>query len=181
MDVGKFKSSFGRLTVWITLPPLLIASIGISTYALRLQSDWELERTRVLSVTRPKVVEARESASELMMQFRNSENGTVNSEDELISYLQVAARNMDFTIDSLKVERKTVSANNNIPVLRASIRGAGTISSIKAYIGDVTARHQLLSESSLQISEGSSSIEKDMCKASITFELVLFEPQGGEI
>lgn len=179
MDVGKFKASRGRLTAWVGIPPLLIFSIGISSYALKQQSEWQLERTRLLAETLPKVVETRQFASELMAQFQDSEKGVIASEDQLISYLQSTARNMSFTVDSLKVDRKISAAQNNLPILMASVKGSGSVAAIKAFIGEVTARHQLLTESSLQIQEGSRNLGVDVCSATLSFELVLFDPKDG--
>lgn len=175
MDIGKFKASRTRLLLWVLIPPFLIAGIGLTSYALNQQSEWVLERTRVLAEMLPRVVVAQQSASSLIESFNASEAGSIKTEDELISFLQNSANNATFMVDSLKVERKVSSASKNIPVLTASVRGSGTIGAVQSFMGDVTTGQQLLSETSLQISPGGTSASGEgSCRADITFELILF-------
>jgi hypothetical protein len=85
-------------------------------------------------------------------------------------------------VDTLKVERKTAAANGSLPVLMANVRGSGSFEAVQVFLGDVTSRQQLLTESSLQISQGSQSLGEDICRADISFELILFnlkKPGGG--
>jgi hypothetical protein len=182
MDVGKFKASLPRLFLWILIPPLLITSIGLTSYAMRQQSDWHLERTRAYAEVLPELALAKRRAETLISDFNNSEAGRIKSEDELISFLQNSAPQCGFMVDTLKVERKTSSATGNLPVLNANVRGSGSFAAVQAFIGDVTSRQQLLTESSLQISLGNQALGEDFCRADISFELILFDqnkPAGG--
>ncbi|MDF7799996.1 hypothetical protein P4C99_11020 [Pontiellaceae bacterium B1224] len=183
MDLGKFKASRTRLLLWVLIPPFLISGIGLTSFALDQQSTWVLERTKALSEILPKVVAAQESVESLLQTFNASEAGRIKTEDELISFLQNAANNADFMVDSLKVERKVAAMSKNVPVLAASIRGSGTIMAVRSFLGDVTARQQLLSETSLQINQGGRSLGEESCRADITFELILFKngKSGGEV
>lgn len=178
MDVGKFKASRGRLISWVILPPVLIVGIGLSSFALSLESEWELERTRVLAELLPKVEEARKEADNLIVQYRESDTGSVTSEDELISFLQNIAQQTGFTVDTLKVERRGSSAGHNVPVLTAHIRGSGTMLSLQNFIADAGSRQQLLSERALKISQGGQVVGEEICRADITFELALFKMGG---
>lgn len=175
MDIGKFKASRGRLTAWILIPPVLIVGIGLTSFALRQQSEWQLERTRVLADLLPKVKQTEQEALSLLARFNESEAGSIKSEDELISFLQNAAREADFTVDSLKVERKGSSANKNTPILTAMVRGTGTFRSVQTFMSDAASKQHLLSESALQINQGGDKNNKDSCRADMTFELILFD------
>lgn len=182
MDIGKFKASRTRLLLWVLIPPVLISGIGLTSFALNKQSEWVLERTKVLSETLPKIVAAQRHAETLIETFNTSEAGSIKTEDELISFLQTAANHAGFMVDSLKVERKFSAISKNIPMLTASVRGSGTIIAVEAFLGDVTVRQQLLSETSLQISQVGKSRGEEFCRANITFELILFnhaKPGGG--
>lgn len=175
MDIGKFKTSRARLTAWILIPPVLMAGLGLMSFALKLQSQWQLERTQVLAELLPRVVEARRTAEVLLQEFADSEAGAVKNEDELISFLQRAALQADFLVDSLKVERRGAPGNKQAAVLTANVRGTGTFRAVQAFMSDVSMRQNLLSESSLQVSQGGREDHAESCRAEITFELVLFD------
>lgn len=174
MDIGKFKKSRARLTAWVVIPPVLIVGVGLSSFALKQQSEWQLERTRVLSELLPKIEKTQNEALALLTEFSNSDAGNVKSEEELISFLQNAARESEFTVDSLKVERKASSADKTVPVLVAKVRGSGSFLSVQTFIGDAVSQQQLLNETSLQISQGGYGIGEDSCRADIVFELIRF-------
>lgn len=179
MDIGKFRASKGRLIAWIVIPPVLAVGIGLSSFAMKLQSEWRLERTQVLADLMPEVEKARMEAENLMVRFRESESGSISGEDELISFLQNAAQQAGFTVDTLKVERKPSVVNKSVPVLMASVRGSGTLASVQGFMGDVSSRQHLLSETSLQVSQGGRNMDENSCRADITFELILFKSGGG--
>ncbi|VGO17542.1 hypothetical protein PDESU_06139 [Pontiella desulfatans] len=175
MDIGKFKSSRGRLTLWVMIPPLLIVGVGLSTYALRLQSEWQLNRTQGLCEVLPKLMETQRQTLRVLEDFHSSKTKPISSEDELISFVQDAARKAEFTIDSLKVERRASAQNGNMPVLLASVNGNGAIDAIQRFLADVSVSQHLLSERSLQIAKQANGLDDQICKANITFELVLFK------
>ena len=183
MDIGKFKASRARLILWVLIPPSLVVGAGLSSHALRAQSEWQLNRTRALAEVFPKLVIARRNAERLMAEFNGTESSSLKSEDELISYLQSAARKVDFTVDSLKVERRSSPSADNAPMLTASVKGTGGFGAIQHFLGDVSAGQHLLSESYLQLSRSSAAASPEECRADITFELILFNagntPAGG--
>lgn len=174
MDIGKFKASRGRLIAWVLIPPALIVGIGLSSFALKLQSEWQLERTRVLSELLPQVKQAELEVQSLLTLFNESAAGSIKSEDELISFLQNTARDADFTVDSLQVERRSSASDKKTSVLTAKVRGSGTFVAVQSFMGDAASRQHLLSESSLQISQGGERENRETCRADITFELILF-------
>jgi len=177
MDIGKFKSSRLQLTLWILVPPLLIVGVGLSTYALQLQSEWQLNRTKTMAEVLPKLAKAESAVVALLGQIDNPESQAISSEDGLISFIQSTARRVDFTVDSLKVERKAPGkgSGSDLPLLSAKVIGSGNIDAIQRFLADVGAAHQLLAESELQISQQSNGIDARNCRAEITFDLVLFE------
>lgn len=175
MDIGKFKASRGRLTAWIMIPPVLIVGLGLTSFALKLQSEWKLERAQVLQELLPRAAASQAEADALFQEFLASESGAITSEDELISFLQNAAHQADFVVDSLKVERRESAANNQAAVLTASVKGTGTFLAVQTFMGDAAMRQYLLSESSLQISQGGKGSGAESCRAEIRFELILFD------
>lgn len=177
MDLGKFKASRRRLTGWVIIPPVLIVGVGLTSFALKQQSEWQLERTRVLADLLPRVDSARKAAEGLMVRFRASESESVKTEDELISFLQNAAQHAGFTVDNLKVERRSSEINAGVSVLSANVRGTGTLRSVQNFMGDVSSRQHLLSETSVQLSQSGKTAGEETCRADITFELTLF-PTG---
>ncbi|MDZ8119283.1 hypothetical protein [Pontiella agarivorans] len=160
---------------WVIIPPLLIVGIGLTSFALKLQSEWQLERTRVLADLLPRVNYARKAAQELMVRFRESESGSIKTEDELISFLQNAAQAAGFTVDNLKVDRRSSETGANVPILSARVRGTGTLLSVQNFMGDVSSRQYLLSETSVELSQSGMTEGEDTCRAEITFELILFQ------
>lgn len=176
MDLGKFKSSRLRLTLWILIPPLLSVGFGLSTYAFQLRSEWQLNRTSGLAKVLPRLVEINSQAERLMQNFGAGEAQPITSEEGLISFLQESARETDFEVDSLNVERRSAKGLN---YLSATVTGSGDLSAIQHFLADVSASHQLLSESSLKISQKASALAQGEYRADILFDLVLFDgPKG---
>lgn len=176
MDLGKFKSSRLRLTLWILIPPLLSVGFGLSTYALQLRSEWQLKRTRGLAQVLPRLVETNNKARRMMQDFGAGEEQSITSEEGLISFLQESARETDFEVDSLNVERRSAQGLN---FLSASVTGSGSLSAIQHFLADVSTSHRLLSESSLQISQKASALAQGEYRADVLFDLVLFDgPKG---
>ena len=175
MDVGKFKASRLRLMLWILVPPVLAVGAGLGTYTMRLRSEWELKRTRKLDDVLPRLVETRRQAEAVVAEFRGSDTESLRTEDELISFLQEAAQESGFPVDSIGVERRSAQGR---PLLAASVKGAGTFNSIQRFMGDVSSAQHLLSESSLKLSKNTLAAEDDSYKADLLFELVLFNPSS---
>ncbi len=157
---------------WILIPPVLIVGVGLSAHALQLQSKWKLERTKGFAAVLPKLVLTQNEAQKLLQDF--GKVSSIESEDQFISFLQGVAQKTNFSIDSLKVERKSKDSSRS--VLVASVKGTGRFLAIEAFIGDVSASHPLLSETAMQISRIVKSYQDNHFKADITFELVLFKP-----
>ena len=72
MDVGKFKVNRVRLILWLAIPPALALGLGLSTYALRLRSEWKLSLTSKLATVLPSLVYTQEKARDLLVDFQNS-------------------------------------------------------------------------------------------------------------
>lgn len=176
MDIGKFKSNQLRLTLWVLTPLVLVLGMGFTTYALKLQSEWQLNRTKVLSELLPRLNQSKYQSRNLIAEFHGSKTDQIKTEDEFISFLQNAAHKVGFTVNSLKVERQTLAQNKNMPVLVASVSGSGSFQAVETYIGDVVSKQYLLSESSLRISQTGVGEYENNCRVDLTFELVLPKP-----
>ncbi len=171
MDIGRFKATRTRLVMWLMLPPLLIAGIGLSSYAVRLKSEWELTRTEGLTSVLPKLVRVRKQAFHLVDEFEEN-SLTLHSEDDLIVYLRKAAQASGFDVDALKVNRKK---DKVMTILTASLTGTGSFESIQRFLGNVSAGQHLLSERELQLTRVFQSGGAPAYKADLTLSLAMFD------
>lgn len=179
MDIGVFRASRVRLMVWIVVPPLLIVSLGLGTEALKRRSEWELNRTKEMTKILPKLIQMRERASDVLIEFKKgSEEQVIESEDQLISFLQEEAQQVGFTVDSIKVERRSSEVNPSISVLVASVKGTGSFDAIELYLGDVTTAHCLLCESAIKLSQVQE-YNAGFYRAELAFELTLLHGSKG--
>lgn len=183
MDIGMFKASRGRLAAWIVLPPVLAVAVGLGAYALERQAYWNLARLRGLSDTLPQLGTARTRARVLLDGFQGGQ-GRLLSEDQYIAYLQQAARQTGFTIDSLKVDRLEAGKERTLPVLSASLKGAASMETLEAFMAEVSAGQHLLSESSVKLVQAANAAAPaPPFRAELVFDLVLFRtdrsPAGG--
>jgi len=176
MDVGKFKASQKRLMMWITVPPLLISSVGLSAYAWKQQAEWKLKQTESLSEALPVVIQARTDAGRLISDLGLNKESAIGSEDQLISFLQEAAMRRGFTIDSVQVVRREAKDSQGIPVLMANIEGTGEFTAIQLYINEVQSAQHMLSVNTLELTQPRQQIiAGNGFKANISFNLLLID------
>jgi len=174
MDVGVFKSSRARLMAWIIVLPLVAVGVGLGSYALQRQSEWKLSQTKELAEVLPRLVQTKAQASDLLTQFREDSDGeSIESEDQLISFLQEVAQRVGFTVDSIKVERRVADVGLSLPTLYASVKGTGSFDAIELYLGDVISSHPLFSESMIKLSQVKE-YNTDFYRAELWFELILY-------
>jgi Tfp pilus assembly protein PilO len=172
MDIGIFKASRGRLILWMVIPPVVAIGMGLSSYTLQLRSQWKLNRAQKLSSVLPRLASVQQEAHDLLSNFQASSTQHIKSEDEMISFLQDVAQQAGFVVDSLKVERRR--SVQNIPMLKANVMGAGSYEAIELFLGDVGSSQNLLSESSLKLSQSVTDRTSGNFQAEIEFELMLF-------
>ena len=174
MDVSVFKANRRRLTSWIVIPPVLAVSVGLSSYALRRHSQWELSRAQEMAGVLPQLVQTRQIADDVLSRFNGDGESDIHSEDQLISLIQETGRRVGFTVDSLKVERRVSARHRNLPVLTAAVTGEGQYADIEFFLGEVCTQHHFLSASSVKLSKSQKS-GTQRYRADIGFELVLLE------
>jgi hypothetical protein len=176
MDVGKFKASGGRLMAWIVIPPLLIVGAGMSSYAWQQRAEWRLRQNKALSDALPVFIKARQDASELITDLGVNERDKIGSEDQLISYLQEAAVRRAFTVDAVQVVQEELVRGKKIPVLRASVEGSGEFTAIQLYINEIKSAQQLLSISSMELTQPTDRREEDnIFEVRVVFDLLLID------
>ena len=176
MDVGIFKATRMRLMVWVVVPPVLAASVAMGAHLLHTKSRWTLVRAHAVGEVLPQLVEAKTQADELLTRFQ-SDKGRVESEDQLISFLQAVAHRAGFVVDSIKVDRGS-SKGGSVHSLVASVKGTGTFEVIQALLDDVRSSQRMLSEKTVKLSRIQGS-ETGEYRADLTFELLLFGKAGG--
>ena len=175
MDVGKFKASRGRLMAWIGIPPLLIVSVGLSAYAWAQRADTRLIQNQALSDVLPVFIKAQKDAAELIADLGINEEDKIGSEDQLISFLQEAALRRGFTVDAIQVVRQEKIQGKNVPVLSASVKGSGELTAIQLYINEIKSAQQLLSVSSIQLTQPKKMNTENTFDAKVVFDLLLLE------
>lgn len=178
MDVGTFKASRLRLVMWVVIPPLLILGGGGSSFALRRLSEWRLNRVRLLANVLPKLTQTQRDSESLLSGFRGADATSIQSEDELISFIHETALKTGFTVDSLKVDRLGSTAIKSLPVLKAKVTGEGTFAIIQSFLSGTVTSQYLLSGTSLQLSQRMGRDGSSVYQADVTFELVLCDSLG---
>lgn len=175
MDVGIFKASQARLMAWIVIPPMLIVGVGLSSYAWSQRTEWKLQQAQSLSDVLPLVIESKREAAKLIGDLGLNEKSAIASEDQLISFLQEVALKHGVTVESVKVVRRELARGENIPILSASLEGAGTFAALQLYVNEIKSAQSLLSVNSLRLSQPRKRISEDLFEASIVFDLMLID------
>lgn len=175
MDVGIFKASRARLMAWIIIPPMLIVGVGLSSYAWCQRTIWKLQQTQSLSDVLPLVIESKRAAAKLIGDLGMDDKSSIASKEQLISFLQEIAVKRGVTVESVKVVRREPARGENLPVLSASVAGAGTFTALQLYVNEVKSAQSLLYVNSLKLSQPRERILDDMFEASIVFDLMLID------
>lgn len=175
MDVGIFIASGRRLRAWLIIPPLLIVSTGLGSYAWQQRAEWKLEKTNALSEVLPSFILAQKAAVTLFKGFETSVGEELGSEDQLISFLQDMAQQNDFIVDSINVVDRKSQQQKAIPVLNAVVRGAGDFTAIQLYINEVKAGQRLLSVGSIKIAPPDNLSGGELYDVELIFELLLLD------
>ena len=175
MDVGIFIASGRRLGAWLIIPPFLIVSVGMGSYAWQQRAEWQLEKTNALSEVLPSFISARKAAVTLFEGFQTSVGEELGSEDQLISFLQDMAQQNDFIVDTINVVDRKNQQQKAVPVLNAVVRGAGDFSAIQLYINEVKTGQRLLSVSSIKIVPPDNLSEGALYDVELVFELLLLD------
>ena len=175
MDVAIFKVNKIRLIAWIVIPPMLITSLGLSSYALRRKAEWKLKQTQALSDVLPAVIGAQTAVRQLFEDLGISEEKRIASEDQLISLLQEKARARNILIEKLQVNRRNKSKDSKIPVLSAKIYAFGDIGAFQLYLNDIKRAQPLLTANSIQVSQQPGSGEDGNFELNVVFDLLLVD------
>ena len=164
-----------QLRVWLIVPPLLMASVGLGSYAWQQRALWHLQEVQALSDVLPSFIGARKEIVALVEGFKTSTGGDIGSEDQLISFLQDMAQKNNFVVDTVNViARKNKQQNKAIPVLNAVVHGVGDFTAIQLYINEVKTEQRLLSVSSVKVSQPSES-SAGRYNVEVVFELLVLD------
>ena len=177
MDVGKFKATRARLTAWFVIPPLLMMVCGFGSFLLERKAHWEISRVEALSRILPGMDRTRQDALQMLNQFR-AEGGSIQSEEQLITYLREVAQRTGFPVDTVKVDRETAEKKRKTDSLVASIRGEAPLHVIQQFLHDVGGAQDLLSDRSIKLTQARVG-DASVYRADFTFELLLFKQAGG--
>lgn len=175
MDVGMFKVSKARLIAWIAIPPVLIAAVGLSSYALRQRSEWRLKQTQSLSDVLPAVIQAQAEVRQLFEDLGLSEANRIASEDQLISLLQEKAFQRNITFKTVQVVRRDKSKGANIPALSATVEAYGDVAAFQLYLNDIKVAQPLLTASSIKIDQEADGGQDGDFELKVVFDLLLVD------
>jgi len=175
MDVGLFKVNKVRLIAWIVIPPVLIASVGLSSYALRQKAEWRLKQTQALSDVLPAVIGAQAEVRKLFEDLGLSKGKRIVSEDQLISLLQEKAVERNINVNTVQVARRAQSKGAKIPVLSATVEAYGNVGDFQLYLNDVEAAQPLLTASSISIEQNSDTVQNGDYELKVVFDLLLVD------
>jgi hypothetical protein len=175
MDIGIFKASRARLMAWIVIPPMLIVGVGLSSYAWRQRTIWKLQQTQSLSDVLPLVIESKREAEKLIGDLGLDDKSAIGSEDQLISFLQEIAVKRGVTVESVMVVRREPARGENIPVLSASVKGAGAFSALQLYVNEVKSAQSLLYVNALSLTQPRERMLDAVFEANIVFDLMLID------
>lgn len=180
MDVGIFKVSGGRLKMWLMIPPLLMVTVGLGSYAWQQRAQWQLQETQALSDVLPPFIAARKAAKDLFEGLKTDSGGELGTEDQLISFLQDIAQQYEFTVEAVNVvDQKQQAAS----VLNIVVRGAGDFTAVQLYINEAKSKQRLLSVDSIKVMQPSEQRAGGLYDVEIVFELLLMDEiktLGGE-
>lgn len=175
MDVGIFKISKIRLITWTVIPPVLIAAVGLSSYALRQRAEWRLQQTQALSDVLPAVIGAQSAVRQLFEDLGLSEEKRIASEDQLISLLQEKATQRNITFKTVQVVRRDKSKGSNVPVLSAVVEAFGDVAAFQLYLNDIKANQPLLTASSIKIEQRTDDGQAGDFELKVIFDLLLVD------
>lgn len=185
MDVAIFKVNKVRLIAWIVTPPLLIAALGLSSYALRQKAEWRLKQTQALSDVLPSVNQAQSEVRQLYENLGLSKGQRIASEDQLISLLQEKAMKRKILFKTVQVNRKDESKGSKIPVLSATVEASGEIGAFQQYLNDIKVAQPLLTANSIRIEQSSDEGGNREFELKVVFDLLLVDEvlkaSGGSI
>lgn len=175
MDIGKFKASRWRLMGWIVVPPVLMAIVGLSSYAWNQRATWRLSQAQSLAEVMPVLAEAQVASDKLIRELGLNAKVSIKSEDQLISFLQDVANRHGFIIDAVKVERLEGSQVSGIPTLSASVSGSAEFSGIQTFLNDIQSTQNMISVEVMQLSLPRGQVLGNAFQASLTINLMLIE------
>jgi len=152
MDVGIFKASKPRLVAWIIIPPVVITSVGLSTFAMRQRAEWQLRQTMALSEILPEVIQARENIGELMQSLGLTEEMRISTGDQLLALLDEKATHRSIDVKRTQILQRDNSKESGIPVISAMLEASGDFSNIQLFLNDVRSAYPLVSARSIELS-----------------------------
>ena len=155
MDVGIFKVSKIRLIAWVVIPPVVIAAVGLSSYALRQKAEWRLKQTQALSDVLPAVTEAQTAVRKLFDDLGLTKEKRIASEDQLISLLQDKAMQRNIVFKTVQVNRRDKSKGASVPALSAVVEAFGDVAAFQLYLNDIKMAQPLLTANSIKIEQRS--------------------------
>jgi hypothetical protein len=175
MDVGIFKVSKIRLITWIMIPPVLIASAGLSAFALSLRAEWRLKQTEALSDVLPAVIQAQAEVRQLFEDLGLTEEKRIASEDQLISLLQEKAMQRNITFKTVQVVRRDKSKGSNVPVLSAMVEAFGSVQAFQLYLNDIKMAQPLLTADSISLDQRTDGGQDGDFELKVVFDLLLVD------
>jgi len=173
MDIGIFKASKARLAMWIVIPPMLIVTVGMSSFAWQQRATWRLEETRALSDVLPDVINAKRDVQQLYDDLGLSEEKRITTGDELISILEEEARNRSIVIQRTQIIDRDAPKESRIPVISVIVDATGEFSDFQKFLNDIKLAHPLVSARSIVMDQGVEGDRNSGFEMKVVFDLLL--------
>ena len=144
MDPGLFESSRTRLWCWLLAPIALIAAVYVPADVFFRQTRQTMEEQAGTLALVPDMERKLHGATDLLNAFRVFEADSSRIADALSQRVNHAARQADFAIRSLSVEKNGTAGANGPGVFQIALQGEGSIAAFVALFQDLQTPEMLL-------------------------------------
>jgi hypothetical protein len=173
MDVGIFKAGKIRMALWIVVPPVLIVSVGLSSYAMQQRAEWRLQETKALSDVLPDVVNAKQDVKKLYDNLGLSREKRITTGDQLIGILEEKARLHGVDVKKTQILDREIAKGSKIPVISVIVDASGSFADFQLFLNDVKSAHPLVSARTITLQQGDESERKAGFDLRVVFDLLL--------
>lgn len=173
MDIGIFKASKVRLVLWIVIPPLLIVTVGLSSYALQQRAEWKLQETQALSNVLPDLIEVKQDMEELYDKLGLSSDKRISTGDELVSILEKLARKRRIELKRTQIVDREQTKESKIPVVGVIMDATGDLADFQLFLNDITSAHPLVSTRSISVSQVNKADQQAGFELKVVFDLLM--------
>lgn len=134
MDLGQFRRSRTGFWAWVAVPILVIGvvSYALNTYCRHVNAAQDSRKVFVEMM--PEMTRALVDAKETAEFFRSGRGGATGSLEDLTSWLNEAAQEAGFVVNSLRVKKEEGDVASSEALQEVVINGDGRLRVIMKYL-----------------------------------------------